>query len=420
MGILSVIFMGICAAIKDFCVYIGKGFVAIGKWVNSLFKKRNEKKVKITNDKKNKDFQNEQIIKINEVIEEFFTNKQLLTICKKYVKNNNAPLWFLEFCFFPTTSTFAFVYEKTSNLETKYLKHIEQFDEDFINQRRFLVSMAYYLKNKDYESAKNLSHYFDDYGNLLNSYIEIENLFLSIIHQNIINSKDFDIEYYAFMFVIYYLGKIDIYKESIKRLEEINLTTKDEKNLIVSTLYNYDYDNETIVTTLFALENEIRDKSCLICKEYKVIEEQVRNILLDIKEKETISKLLEETNGNEIEKFTIADIDLMSGAEFENFVTYMFNQLGYKATNTKLSGDQGIDVIATKGKTTIAIQCKCFHGSVGNHAIMEAFAGAKYYNADKCMVVTNSLFTKSARELANKNGVVLWDRQVLKEKLEEI
>ena len=110
----------------------------------------------------------------------------------------------------------------------------------------------------------------------------------------------------------------------------------------------------------------------------------------------------------------------MSGAEFENFITYMFNQLGYKATHTKLSGDQGLDVIAIKGNTKIAIQCKCFHGSVGNHAIMEAFAGAKYYNADKCMVVTNSTFTKSARELANKNGVVLWDRKVLKEKLEEI
>lgn len=51
---------------------------------------------------------------------------------------------------------------------------------------------------------------------------------------------------------------------------------------------------------------------------------------------------------------------------------------------------------------------------------MEAVAGAKYYNATKTMVVTNNCFTKSARELAQVNNVVLWDRTVLKEKINEI
>ncbi len=40
----------------------------------------------------------------------------------------------------------------------------------------------------------------------------------------------------------------------------------------------------------------------------------------------------------------------MSGEQFEHFVTYLFNNLGYTATNTKLSGDQGIDVLAKKGE----------------------------------------------------------------------
>jgi restriction system protein len=48
---------------------------------------------------------------------------------------------------------------------------------------------------------------------------------------------------------------------------------------------------------------------------------------------------------------------------------------------------------------------------------MEAVAGMKYYNANKCMVITNSTFTKSAQELAKVNNVELWDRQILKEKL---
>lgn len=68
----------------------------------------------------------------------------------------------------------------------------------------------------------------------------------------------------------------------------------------------------------------------------------------------------------------------------------------------------------------MAIQCKCYNGVVGNHAIMEAFAGAKYYDENKVMVVTNSSFTKNAIELAKKNNVLLWDRKILIEKMEEV
>ena len=40
---------------------------------------------------------------------------------------------------------------------------------------------------------------------------------------------------------------------------------------------------------------------------------------------------------------------------------------------------------------------------------MEIYAGAKFYDADKCIVVTNNYFTKSAKEIADKNNVILWD-----------
>jgi HJR/Mrr/RecB family endonuclease len=116
-------------------------------------------------------------------------------------------------------------------------------------------------------------------------------------------------------------------------------------------------------------------------------------------------------------KITITDIDLMSGSEFEEFLCNYFNDIGYECERTKATGDQGVDLIAIKDEVKIAIQAKCYSGVVGNHAIMEVFAGAKYYNANKCMVITNSTFTKAAIELAKSNSVVLWDRQVLTEKL---
>ena len=117
------------------------------------------------------------------------------------------------------------------------------------------------------------------------------------------------------------------------------------------------------------------------------------------------------------ERLTIADIDLMSGVEFEDFLCSFFANQGYECSATKASGDQGIDLIVKKDGVVIAIQAKCYTGTVGNHAVMEAFAGMKYYKANRCMVITNSAFSKSAIDLAQANGVILWDRQILIEKL---
>ena len=116
-------------------------------------------------------------------------------------------------------------------------------------------------------------------------------------------------------------------------------------------------------------------------------------------------------------KTSIVDVDLMTGVEFEEFLCNYFNTHGYVCTQTKASGDQGIDLVAKKDDYVLAIQAKCYTGTVGNHAIMEAVAGTKYYNANQTMVITNSTFTKSAVELAAVNNVILWDRQVLIEKL---
>ncbi|MBQ8433307.1 MAG: restriction endonuclease, partial [Clostridia bacterium] len=46
-------------------------------------------------------------------------------------------------------------------------------------------------------------------------------------------------------------------------------------------------------------------------------------------------------------------------------------------------------------------------------------AGAKYYNASQCMVITNSRFTNAAKKLAYATGVILWDRDTIIEKIEE-
>ena len=110
----------------------------------------------------------------------------------------------------------------------------------------------------------------------------------------------------------------------------------------------------------------------------------------------------------------------MGGLEFEQFIAELFSKMGYAAKVTKASGDQGIDVIAEKNGRKIGIQTKCYSSKVTNTAIQEAVAGIQHYRLDKGMVITNNWFTGSARELAQSNNIVLWDRNLLKEKLNEI
>ena len=81
--------------------------------------------------------------------------------------------------------------------------------------------------------------------------------------------------------------------------------------------------------------------------------------------------------------------------------------MGYFVKRTPKTGDQGVDLIAEKDGDRKAIQCKFYSKPVGNKAVQEVCAGRDFYNTDYAVVVTNSFYTKSAKELANKNKVIL-------------
>lgn len=106
--------------------------------------------------------------------------------------------------------------------------------------------------------------------------------------------------------------------------------------------------------------------------------------------------------------------DSMDGHQFEYFCAEVLSKNGYENVEvTKGSGDQGIDVLAEKDGIKYAVQCKCYSSDVGNKAVQEAFSGKTFYNCHVAVVFTNRYFTASAKELAKKNGVLLWDRDKL-------
>lgn len=105
--------------------------------------------------------------------------------------------------------------------------------------------------------------------------------------------------------------------------------------------------------------------------------------------------------------------DVRSGGEFEEYLTTLFWALGYRAENTKMSRDQGIDVMVSKGGKKYGIQAKYYSQPVGNSAVQEVIAGREYFKLDKAAVITNATFTSAAVDLALRTNVRLIDGEEL-------
>ena len=98
----------------------------------------------------------------------------------------------------------------------------------------------------------------------------------------------------------------------------------------------------------------------------------------------------------------------MDGYQFEEQCAIILKRKHFsKIEVTKSSGDQGVDIIAYKHRKKYGIQCKYYTYPVGNKAVQEAYAGANFYDCDKVIVMTNTTFTRSAIELAEKLDVEL-------------
>lgn len=107
-------------------------------------------------------------------------------------------------------------------------------------------------------------------------------------------------------------------------------------------------------------------------------------------------------------------IDQMEGHDFERWCAELLKKCGYIDVEvTKGSGDQGMDVVAKKDEIRYAIQCKCYSSKLGNKPVQEVYAGKQMYNCQVGAVMTNNSFTSGAIELAEKTGVLLWDRKKL-------
>ena len=176
-------------------------------------------------------------------------------------------------------------------------------------------------------------------------------------------------------------------KETVK-LEKEKISLQDSKKKLIDDINKLSFQLEMQKNELAELENQKEN----------IINTQITNTI------------------------TLEYIDnLPSGIEFEHCFANILQKLGYSNIQvTSGSGDFGIDILATKDDILYGFQCKLYSNTVGNEAIQEAYSGKKHYNCNVAIVVTNNYFSEQAITQSRETQVILWDRNILKNKLKTI
>jgi restriction system protein len=107
----------------------------------------------------------------------------------------------------------------------------------------------------------------------------------------------------------------------------------------------------------------------------------------------------------------------VDGYQFEQLVGTLLRNMGFIVEHTPLSGDGGIDIIATTNKPiykgTYLIQCKYWSSPIGEPAIRDLYGVVISRNANKGIVITNSTFSERAMEFASDKNIELIDGSAL-------
>lgn len=120
---------------------------------------------------------------------------------------------------------------------------------------------------------------------------------------------------------------------------------------------------------------------------------------------------------------SLDDIYALSPGQFEEFVGFLFQRMGYSAKVVGHSGDEGIDIeLRRTGELAaprVVAQCKRYKGSVGQPIVRE-FYGSFAERASEGYLVTTGTFTDPAREWARSRPLHLIDGAALLQWTEQV
>lgn len=206
---------------------------------------------------------------------------------------------------------------------------------------------------------------------------------------------------------------IELFDKEISKLE--NKSTNNIAKTLIKLAPETNFENEEEYQNILLNFYECLDRNN-IKYEIKSLKQELLSEFKSLKALHFEKKL----SRNADKRITVEEIEHLDGFQFEELIGELYRKAGYKVHITKKSGDQGADLIVEKNGVSTAIQTKKYAGHVGNSAIQEVVAAMKYYDCDKTMVITTGKFTKSAYELAGRNGVQLIDKKGLDELFDTI
>ena len=358
----------------------------------------------------------------------------------KYIKNNN--LLFTKQNFLDDSQTNEIIYELTTF---------------YIITKMLIKVIDVYNKYNNMDETK---PFYKFIKNSVNKYVEYD-----IIIKETIDlykaSFELEMDYFDFLLLIYILSeskKFEIEHKSlnfeIKKIVKQNIKSLDEiekfkyefeviinnKNMgeefifsdiskiitILCSKYSEDgmfcANKKEVLKQIFYYYTLKRGINCLVKTAYQFPSWE-NKMNEEIKKYNNITKTQKIIN-NDFVEFDLYNYyenrykKIQDGYSFEIFLTELFRELGYRSKRCGHSGDQGGDLEIYKNNTKYIIQAKHYAGTLNNMPIQEVLGAKKYYDADKCLVITNSSFTKGARELAEINEVILIDGSKLEKIIE--
>jgi len=109
-------------------------------------------------------------------------------------------------------------------------------------------------------------------------------------------------------------------------------------------------------------------------------------------------------------------------SEFEDFIAYLLQKIGYEKVHTSYSADFGADLIVKKDGIKIAVQVKRYFElhKVGISDIKQVIGAQQYYRCGQSLMITTSSYTAPAKELARSANVILWDWDRLQQAISDV
>ena len=140
-------------------------------------------------------------------------------------------------------------------------------------------------------------------------------------------------------------------------------------------------------------------------------------------EQKSVVKLLEKQNKSELTaKDSVYSVESLSEKEFENFIRWLIEELGYTIHSETYVAPLGVDFTATRDNEKTAILARRIPKTykVLNSILWMSEQAKRTYGCQRAIVLATAYFTQQTIEDAKKAGVELWDKDALATKISEV